>query len=84
MLEKVKTNGRDGGWSEQTLLQNWVMTHLIYELFLFLPEDTHPWEWEMIQSVITTQAQEQGSMMAQMTVYQAEAQAGECWLYVSK
>lgn len=55
MLKKVKINGKDGGWSEQTLLQNWVMTHLIYELLLSLPEDAHPLEQNMLQNVITTQ-----------------------------
>lgn len=77
MLEKVKTNGKDGGRSEQTLLRNWLMTHLTYELLLLLPEDAHPRERDMVQLVITTQAQERGSMMAQIAVYQAEARAGE-------
>lgn len=54
MLKKVKINGKDGGWSEQTLLQNWVMTHLIYELLLSLPKDAHPLEQNMLQNVITT------------------------------
>ena len=58
MLEKVKTNGKDGGRSEQTLLQNWIMTHLTYELLILLPENAHPWEWDMVQLVITTQAWE--------------------------
>lgn len=83
MLEKGKTNGKNGGWSEQTLLWNWVMTHLINEHLLSLPEDAHSQEWEMIQSVITTQAWEWGSMMAQIGVYQAEAWEGECWLYTT-
>ena len=77
MLEKMKTNRKDGGRSEQTLLQNWIMTHLTHELLLLLPEDAHPWEWDMVQLVITTQARERGSMMAQIAVYQVEARAGE-------
>ncbi|KAK0229710.1 hypothetical protein EDD85DRAFT_746890, partial [Armillaria nabsnona] len=32
MLEKVNHNGHDGGRMELTLVQNWVQTHLIYEL----------------------------------------------------
>lgn len=76
MLERVKTNGKDGGRSEQTLLRNWVMTHLVYELLLALPENAHPLERKLIESVITTQARERGSMMAQIAVYQAEASTG--------
>ena len=76
MLERVKTNGKDGGRAELTLLRNWVMTHLIYELLLALPEDAHPLERQFINQIIKTAARERGSMMAQIAVYQAEASTG--------
>ena len=76
MLERVKTNGKDGGRAKLTLLRNWVMTHLIYELLLALPEDAHPLERQFINQIIKTAARERGSMMAQIAVYQAEASTG--------
>lgn len=76
MLERVKTNGRDGGRAELTLLRSWVMTHLIYELLLGLPEDAHPLERETINQTIKQAARERGSMMAQIAIYQAEASNG--------
>lgn len=76
MLERVKTNGKDGGRTELTLLRNWVMTHLIYKLLLALPEDAHPLECQFINQIIKTAARERGSMMAQIAVYQAEASTG--------
>lgn len=76
MLKRVNTNGKDGGRAELTLMRSWVMTHLIYELLIGLPEDAHPLEKEVIKQVITKAARERGSMMTQIAVYQAEASAG--------
>lgn len=52
---------------------NWIMTHLVYNLLLSLPEKTHPLEQKFLTQIIKTKAHEQGSMMAQIAVYQAEA-----------
>ena len=84
MLERVKTNGKDGGRSEQTLLRNWVMTHLVYELLLSLPDNAHPLERKLLHSVIQTQGREQGTMMAQIAIYRAEARAGFVIPYTRK
>jgi len=77
MLERVNTNGKDGGRSELTLMRNWIMTHLVYDLLLSLPEDAHPLERKFLNQIIKSEARERGSMMAQIAVYQAEANAGE-------
>ncbi|KAG1810737.1 hypothetical protein EV424DRAFT_1571382, partial [Suillus variegatus] len=73
MLERVHHNGHDGGRIELTLLQNWVQTHLIYEYLLALPADTHSFERDQINRIIKVQAQDRGSMMTQIAVYQSEA-----------
>ena len=77
MLECVNTNGKDSGRAELTLMHNWIMTHLVYNLLLSLPENAHPLEWKFLTQIIKTEAHEQGSMMAQIAVYQAEANLGE-------
>lgn len=81
MLERVKTNGKDGGRAELTLMRNWIMTHLVYDLLLSLPADAHPLERKFINQIIKSEARERGSMMAQIAVYQAEANAGEYNFY---
>ncbi|KAG2757569.1 hypothetical protein P692DRAFT_20711205 [Suillus brevipes Sb2] len=73
MLERVHHNGHDGGRIELTLLRNWVQTHLIYEYLLALPADTHSFERDQINRIIKVQAQDRGSMMTQIAVYQSEA-----------
>ncbi|KAG2335647.1 hypothetical protein BDR05DRAFT_898020, partial [Suillus weaverae] len=73
MLERVQHNGHDGGRIELTLLRNWVQTHLIYEYLLALPADTHSFELDQINRIIKVQAQDRGSMMMQIAVYQSEA-----------
>ena len=77
MLECVNTNGKDSGRAELTLMRNWIMTHLVYDLLLSLPENAHPLEQKFLTQIIKTEAHEQGSMMAQIAVYQAEANLGE-------
>ena len=56
MLEQVNTNGKDSGWVELTLIHNWIMTHLVYELLLSLPEDMHPLEKIFLDQIIKTDA----------------------------
>ena len=73
MLEWVNTNGKDSGRAELTLMCNWIVTHLVYDLLLSLPVDAHPLERKFLTQIIKTEAREQGSMMAQIAVYQAEA-----------
>lgn len=55
MLEKVNHNGHDGGRMELTLVRNWVQTHLIYELLLALPDDSHPLERQLIECIIKSE-----------------------------
>ncbi|KAF9461453.1 hypothetical protein BDZ94DRAFT_1310595 [Collybia nuda] len=77
MLEKVKHNGHDGGRMELTLMRNWVMTHLIYEYILSLPEDAHDIEKGYIDRIIRTEAREnRGGIMTELAMYRAEASAG--------
>ncbi|KAF6762530.1 hypothetical protein DFP72DRAFT_987053 [Ephemerocybe angulata] len=47
-----------------------VQTHLIYELFLSLPEDASPYERELLGCII--KAEGQGSMLHNITVFQSE------------
>jgi hypothetical protein len=76
MLEKVKLNGHDGGHMELTLMRNWVMTHLIYEYILALPEDAHELEKSYIDRIIKTKARDnRGGMMSELAMYQAAASA---------
>jgi hypothetical protein len=81
MLERVHHNGHDGGRIELTLLRNWVQTHLIYEYLLALPADTHSFERDQINRIIKVQAQDRGSMMTQIAVYQSEAAEGTCLFF---
>lgn len=76
MLERVNTNGKDSGRAELTLMCNWIMTHLVYDLLLSLPVDAHPLEQKFLTQIIKTEAREWGSMMVQIAVYQAEANLG--------
>ena len=76
MLERVNTNGKDSGQAELTLMHNWIMTHLVYDLLLSLPVDAHLLERKFLTQIIKTKAHEQGSMMVQIAVYQAEANLG--------
>jgi len=75
MLEKVKHNGHDGGWMELTLMQHWVMTHLLYKYLLALPDDDDHWhEWEYIDKIICQEGQEtHGSMMTELAMYCVKA-----------
>lgn len=83
MLEKVKHNGHDGGRMELTLLRNWVMTHLIYEYILALPDTAHPKERQYVDQIIRKEARgERGGMMTELAIYRSEASTGEP-LYVS-
>ena len=78
MLEKVNTNGHDGGEMELTMLRNWVQTHLIYELLLGLPEDASPHEHNLLDRIIRAEAKGQrGGMMTQIAIFRAEA-AADC------
>lgn len=77
MLEKVKHNGHDGGRMELTLMRSWVMTHLIFEYLLALPEDGNDLEKGYIDRIIRTEAREnRGGMMSDLAVYRAEASLG--------
>jgi hypothetical protein len=77
MLEKVKHNGHDGGRMELTLMRNWVMTHLIYEYILSLPEDANDIEKGYIDRIIRTEAREnRGGIMTELAIYRAEASVG--------
>ncbi|KAF9458867.1 hypothetical protein BDZ94DRAFT_1330629, partial [Collybia nuda] len=70
MLEKVKHNGHDGGRMELTLMRSWVMTHLIFEYLLALPEDDNNLEKGYIDMIIRTEAREnRGGMMSDLAVY---------------
>ncbi|KAF8223670.1 hypothetical protein L208DRAFT_1426005 [Tricholoma matsutake] len=74
MLEKVKLNGHNGGCMELTRMHNWVMTHLIYEYILTLPEDAHELEKSYINRIIKTKAHDnRGGMMSKLVMYQAAA-----------
>jgi hypothetical protein len=74
MLEKVKTNGRDGGKMELTMLRNWVQTHLIYELLIGLPDDASPPEKALLDCIINTEASRQrGGMMTEIAIFRSEA-----------
>ena len=50
MLERVKTNGKDGGRAKLTLMRNWIMTHLVYDLLLSLPAGCSSSRTEVYQS----------------------------------
>jgi hypothetical protein len=78
MLEKVKLNGHDGGRMELTLMRHWVMTHLLYEYLLALPEDDeHEEERAYIDQVIRREGREtRGGMMTELAMYRAEASIG--------
>ena len=78
MLEKVKLNGHDGGRMELTLMRHWVMTHLLYEYLLALPDDAeYDEERAYIDQVIRQEGQEtHGGMMTELAMYQAEASIG--------
>lgn len=77
MLEKVKHNGHDGGRMELTLMRQWVMTHLLYEYLLALPEDAHELERAYIDRIIRQEGREnRGGMMTELAIYRAEASAG--------
>jgi len=75
MLEKVKHNGHDGGRMELTLMRHWVMTHLLYEYLLALPDDEeHKHERKYIDKIIQQEGREaRGSMMTELAIYRAEA-----------
>jgi hypothetical protein len=77
MLEKVKHNGHDGGRMELTLMRQWVMTHLIYEYLLALPEDAPELECTFIDRIIRQEAcKNHGGMMTELAIYRAEAHLG--------
>ena len=61
---------------ELTLMQNWVQTHLVYELLLSLPPTAHPKERDMLERIIKTQGHERGSLMTQIAIFQSEADTG--------
>ncbi|RXW19193.1 hypothetical protein EST38_g6659 [Candolleomyces aberdarensis] len=71
MLEKVKLNGHDGGRMELTMLRKWVMSHLIYELLLSLPDDVHPHERSLLDQIIKFEGR--GSMLNDIAVFRSEA-----------
>lgn len=74
MLEKVKTNGHDGGEAELTMLRQWVQTHLLYELLLALPDDASPYERQMLDSIIKEETSRQrGSMVQEIARLRREA-----------
>ncbi|KAG1734538.1 hypothetical protein EDD22DRAFT_1011418 [Suillus occidentalis] len=56
-----------------TLMRHWVQTHLIYEYTLSLPPNTHAIERETLNEILKSQAQQRGSMMTDIAVYQSEA-----------
>ncbi|RXW16345.1 hypothetical protein EST38_g9511 [Candolleomyces aberdarensis] len=72
MLEKVNINGHNGGELETTLLQNWVLNHLIYELLLILPPDAPQREKDLIYQIINKEARH-GSMAVKIAQFRAEA-----------
>jgi hypothetical protein len=76
MLEKVKLNGHNGGHMELTLMCNWVMTHLIYEYILTLPDDAHELKKSYIDRIIKTEAHDnRGGTMSELAMYRAAALA---------
>ncbi|RXW11245.1 hypothetical protein EST38_g14610 [Candolleomyces aberdarensis] len=72
MLERVNINGHDGGELETTLLRNWVLNHLIYELLLILPPDAPQREHDLIYQIIENEAR-RGSMAVEIAQFHAEA-----------
>ncbi len=76
MLEKVNHNGHDGGHMELTLVRNWVQTHLIYELLLALPDDSHPLEQQLLERIIKSEGRERGTMMTQIAIFRSETETG--------
>ncbi|TEB20556.1 hypothetical protein FA13DRAFT_1644436 [Coprinellus micaceus] len=72
MLKKVKHNGHDRGRIEVTLMRNWVQSHLLYELFLHLPEDATDFERNLIDQIIAREAQ-RGGMAVEIAIFRAEA-----------
>lgn len=74
MLEKVKHNGHDGGRMELTLMRQWVMTHLIYEYLLALPDDCHPLERAFVDNIIHREGStDRGSMMSELATHRFRA-----------
>ncbi|KAF5384411.1 hypothetical protein D9615_003304 [Tricholomella constricta] len=77
MLEKVKHNGHDGGRMELTLMRNWVMTHLVYDYLVSLPENAHDMEKKYIEKVVRQEGREnRGGLMTELAIYRAEAAIG--------
>ena len=78
MLEKVKLNGHSGGRMELTLMRYWVMTHLLYEYLLVLPDDEEHQEERMyIDHIIQQEGRDsRGGMMTELAMYRAEASIG--------
>ncbi|KAK7453212.1 hypothetical protein VKT23_011893 [Stygiomarasmius scandens] len=74
ILEKVNTNGQDGGCMELTLLRNWVQNHLLYELTYSLPDSAHPSERQMLERLIWDEGK-RGGMATQIAIYQSENSA---------
>lgn len=73
MLERVKTNGHDGGRMELTMLRQWVMSHLLYEYLLSLPEDGSALERAFLEKIILKEGREnRGGMMTDLARFRAE------------
>ncbi|EAU82786.2 hypothetical protein CC1G_10905 [Coprinopsis cinerea okayama7 len=72
LLEKVNTNGHDGGRIELTLLRNWVQAHLLYNLLIHLPDDTPQKERDLIDQLVKAEA-DRGGMAVEIAMFAAEA-----------
>ncbi|KAJ3911125.1 hypothetical protein F5877DRAFT_20391, partial [Lentinula edodes] len=73
ILEKVKTNGHDGGRCELTMLRNWVQTHLLYEYLLALPADASEYEQNLVDHIIRAEASKaRGSIMTEIAIFRSE------------
>ncbi|EAU86909.2 hypothetical protein CC1G_10800 [Coprinopsis cinerea okayama7 len=74
LLKRVKTNGHDGGRVELTLMRNWLLAHLLYELSLHLPDDASPFERALLNDIINSEAT-RGGMAVELAILRAEATA---------
>ncbi|KAJ3858263.1 hypothetical protein EV359DRAFT_87992 [Lentinula novae-zelandiae] len=73
ILEKVKTNGHDGGRCELTMLRNWVQTHLLYEYLLALPADASEYKRNLVDHIIRAEASKaRGSIMTEIAIFRSE------------